>query len=971
MMQRLQTPEEFLVAVTTFASFRFRPPRPRPPRPGQPPKAKAPFMPRVAKTLYRKVLWVNIVAIPFALSVPGGLRAEQSPAPWPGARAAAVLTPEDDLLLDEIQRAAFRFFMEQVDPVTGLVRDRARSDGSPSSGKASIAASGFAFSAWAVAVQRGWVERDRAVEQVRKSLRFLAEKAPRRHGFFYHFMDMDTGARAWKCEVSPIDTGLFFAGAIMAREYFKDPEITSLVNRLIQDVDWEWFLNGGSTLVMAWYDEQGFSRYRWDKYAEDMMLGFIGMGAVERPLPVGYWNNWARRPVGTYAGMHFIEGPQLFIHQFTHAYVDFRDMRDAYADYYKNSVLASLAQRRFCVDLRSEFPSWGERLWGLTSSDSSDGYKAWGGPPRTIDANALDGTIAPCAAAGSVPFVPNEAMTTLHYMRTAFDQRIWNRYGFVDAFNPETGWVDTDVIGIDLGISLLQAENARTGFVWAVFMQAPEVQRALARAGFVSQRRDLAWADQERMHGLAAQAWKSIEGQPVGAESLGLRLTSVLAASSLGLITENDAVARVTRMLGSTATPTSERGLSTYAASLVTLRNAVPKLAPDATRRLQAIDWRRVALESNLQGSASRLAAFFQVASGARPSSAWTDLRRSAVPEGHVYVLEPAQVLDQVTPGIWLDENAIVTGASAAQLAYAIVVEKRKTAPEGFPYDVLSTALLTEKFPVEVAVALKASPVQGAWLVQSAADDRALLVLSLANLLAPDCLRLWFQQDPLVQAGRAAIAEFGAAAFDGDNSVFARNELAAPINVPPRRRVDAVRSGLPRDKWQWVALKGAAYRVSAADSRPGDPEVELRFALTWDRNALHFHADALDTPAGFRAPAGRRSVELFVNPRRDGLVWLSKDNFQFAYTPDGSAMEWFHNQPVKATIARTDHGYTVDSDIPWSELGIAPKPDMEFDLTASITAAGTNDWDPSLELSWRYYQRADERFGLGTVHLSP
>jgi hypothetical protein len=882
-----------------------------------------------------------------------------------------VLSPEDDLLLDEVQRSAFRFFVEQADPVTGLVRDRARSDGSPSEGKASIAASGFALSAWAVATQRGWVDRPRAVEQVRKALRFLAERAPRRHGFFYHFMDMDSGERAWRCEVSPIDTGLFFAGAIMAREYFKDAETTSLVNQLIHDVDWEWFLNGGSTLVMAWYDEHGFSRYRWDKYAEDMMLGFLGMGATEQPLPVSYWDNWSRAPVGTYAGLHFIEGPQLFIHQFTHAYVDFRGLRDAYADYYRNSILASLAQRRFCVDLRGEFPSWGERLWGLTSSDSSDGYKAWGGPPRTVDANALDGTIAPCAAAGSVPFVPNEAMVTLHYMRTAFDQRIWSRYGFVDAFNPETGWVDSDVIGIDLGISLLQAENARTGFVWAVFMQAPEVQRALARAGFVSQKRDLPWGDQERMHELAALAWKSIESQPVGAESLGLRLSSVMAATSLGLITENDAVARVDHMLGTTGVPRRERALATYAASLVTLRNAIPKFAPEATRRLSAIDWRKVSLESNLLGSQSRLSAFFQVASGARPVSVWTDLKRSAVAEGRVYVLEPAQVLDQVTPGIWLDEGAIVTGASAAQLAYAIAMEKRKVSAVVFPYEVQDTALLVEKFPAEVAAALKAAPVSASWLAQAPGDDRALLVLSLANLLAPDCLRLWFQQDPLVQAGRTAIRDFGGAAFDGDNSVFARNELAAPIQVPPRRRVDVVRSNLPRDKWQWITLKGSAYRVSDADMRPGDPDVELRFALTWDRKALHFHAEAQDTPSGVRPPEGRRSVELFVNPNRDGLVWLTPDNFQFAFRPEGSAMEWFHNRPVKARIDRNERGYTVDSDIEWSQLRISPKPDMEFDLTASITAAGTNDWDPSLELSWRYYQRADERFGLGTAHLSP
>jgi hypothetical protein len=897
--------------------------------------------------------------------------AAPEPEPWPGARASAVLSPDDNALLDEIQRSAFRFFVEQSDPNTGLVRDRARSDGSKSEGKASIAASGFALSAWAVGTQRGWVDRERAVEQVRKSLRFLAEKAPRRHGFFYHFMEMDTGARAWKCEVSPIDTGLFFAGAIMAREYFGDPEITELVNKLIQDVDWEWFLNGGTTLVMAWHDEEGFSRYRWDKYAEDMMLGFLGMGAVERPLPVGYWDDWLRVPVGDYAGFHFIEGPQLFIHQFTHAYVDFRGIRDAYADYYKNSILASLAQRRFCVNLRGEFPSWGERLWGITSSDSADGYKAWGGPPRTVDANALDGTIAPCAAAGSVAFVPTEAMTTLRYMRTAFDQRIWSRYGFVDAFNPETGWVDSDVIGIDLGISLLQAENARTGFVWAVFMRAPEVQRALARAGFVSQKRDLPWADQERMHALATQTWGSLDVSGGSGGTLGLRISAVLAATSLGLIPENEAVSRLTTLLATSQVPAGDRALGEYAASLVTLRNAIPKFAPEATRRLAAIDWKKVVLESNLLGSSSRLAAFFQVATGTKPASAWNDLKRPAVAEGHVYVLEPAQVRDQMMPGIWLDESSIVTGTSASQLAYAIAIESRKVSATQYPFDIQSTALLIEKFPVEVAAALKVAPISVEWLSGATSDDKALLLLSLANLLAPDCLREWFQLDPLVAAGRSSIAEFGAAAFDGEDSLFARNELARPIVVPPKRRADVVRSDQPRSKWQWVDVKGMDYRVSPADVRPGDPEIELRFALTWDKQALHFHAEAVDTPSGFRPPAGRRSVELFINPKRDGLVWLTPDNYQFAFTPSGSAMEWFHRRPVKAKVIPTAHGYLIDTDIPWPELGIVPQPDMEFDLTSSITAASTNDWDPSLELSWRYYRRADERFGLGTVHLSP
>ena len=890
--------------------------------------------------------------------------------PWPGARPAAVLPAEDDILLDELQRAAFRFFDEQADPRTGLVRDRARADGSASEGKASIAASGFALSAWAVATQRGWVSRDRAVAQVRKSLEFLAQKAPRKHGFFYHFMEMGTGERAWKCELSPIDTGLFVAGAIMAREYFSDPKITLLVNQLINDMDWEWFLNDGQTLAMGWHDEEGFSRYRWDKYSEATMLSFLGMGAVSRPLPKEYWDGWARKPVGTYAGFHFIEGPQLFIHQFTHAYVDFRFLRDAHADYFHNSVLASLAQRQFCIDLRGQFPSWGDRLWGITSSDSIDGYKAWGGPPRTLEANALDGTIVPCAAAGSVAFVPSEAMTTLRYMRTAYGDRIWSRYGFVDAFNPQTGWVDPDVIGIDLGITLLQAENARTGLVWAVFMQAPEVQRALSRAGFVSQGRNLPWADQERMHKLAAQDWKALESVPVTANTLGLRISSVLATTALGLLPEDDAIVRITTMLNSTPVPTGERYLVPYAASLVTLRNAIPKFTDEATRRLNAINWAKVPVESLLLGSSSRLTIFFQIASGARPVSAWLTLKRDSVAQGRVRVLEPALVRDQMLPGVWLDESSVVAGASASQLAYAIAVEKRKVSTTTFPYDVRSAALLTDQFPAEIAAAIKSAPPPPGWLEKAPVEDRDLLLLSLANLLAPDCLREWFQEDNLAIAGRNAIREFSVAAFGGDNSLFARNELAIPTKAPPDRRVEVVSSSLPSSRWHWTLVKGPDYKISDADVRPGDPGLELRFALTWDKDALHFHAKVMDTPTGFLSPAGRRSVELFINPGQDGLVWLTPDNFQFAYKPDGSAMEWFHNHPVSARVHKGEHGYTVDSDITWTELGITPKPGLSFSMTANVTAAGTQEWDPALELSWRYYQRDDDRFGLGTAQLS-
>jgi hypothetical protein len=377
-----------------------------------------------------------------------------------------------------------------------------------------------------------------------------------------------------------------------------------------------------------------------------------------------------------------------------------------------------------------------------------------------------------------------------------------------------------------------------------------------------------------------------------------------------------------------------------------------------------------VQIESNSLGSSSRLAVFFQIATHTRPASAWASLRRTADAQGHVYVLDPAQISDQMTPGIWLDERSIVTGASASQLAYAIAVEKRKSSMTDFPFDAQSAALLIDEFPAEVAADLKSSPLPADWLERAPSESRSLLLLSLANLLAPDCFREWFQEDDLVREGRQAIGEFAIAPFGGDNSVFARNELATPIRIPPEREATVVRSELPRDKWQWILVKGMEYKVSPADVRPGDPDLELRFALTWDKEALHFHADVVDTPSGFFPPAGRRSVELFVNPRRDGLLWMNPDDFQFAYKPDGSAMEWFHVHPVTARIRVTEHGYLIDSDIKWKELGMTPHPGLEFDLTANATAEGTHEWDPAMELSWRYYQREDDRFGLGTVRLS-
>ncbi|HVU18579.1 MAG TPA: glucoamylase family protein [Candidatus Didemnitutus sp.] len=881
-------------------------------------------------------------------------------------RNGIALNPDDEALIDDMQRAAFRYFIEQSDPRTGLVRDRARADGSPSSGKASIAASGFGISAWTIAVQRGWIDRQTALNHIRLALHFLAEKAPRQHGFFYHFMEMDSGARAWKCELSPIDTGLFLSGAVFAREYFGDPEITRLVDQLYADVDWNWFLNGGETLALSWHPETGFSRFHWEKYSEQMMLSLLGMGSPQKPLPAGYWQAWSREPVGTYAGLHYIQAAPLFVHQFTHAYVDFRGLRDAYADYFRNSVLATMAQRQFCIDLRDEFPTWDGRLWGVTASDSATGYKAWGGPPRTTDANNLDGTIVPCAAAGSLPFTPDEAITTLRYMRTAYGDRIWQRYGFVDSFNPETGWTNPDVLGIDLGISLLQAENARSGFVWSVFMRAPEVRMALDRAGFFSMNRALPRSDRDRLRDLAVTDWALVSADPIRAETEGLQLSSIVAARAVGLIDGETAATRSLALLKAGPTPKSELGLAEFAASLVTLRQAIPRLEGEATKRLNAIDWRIVVPASPQLGALDRLTVFFQVATGARPVQAWTQLQRTPIKDGPVYVLAPAKVADQVVPGLWLDEHAVISGASAAQLAYAQLLSDRRTQARD---DVITTALLLEHFPAEVAANLKRAAVPPQWLAQASPADRATLLISLANVLAADCMREWFQQDALTRTGRAAIPEFAAAAFGPQDSVFWRFELAGPPQTPPERRAVAVAAGTPRDKWPWVSMSGLEYKDSAADVRPGDPPLSLRFAFTWDKDALHFHAEATDTPPGFNSPAGPRGVELFVNPRNDGLVWSGPNDFHFNFKPDGPMEEWFHHQPATARVRLTKTGYVVEADVKWSTLGLTPHQGLEFGIAPAVIASGTKEWDPSLKLAWRLYQRADDRFGLGVIRL--
>lgn len=394
---------------------------------------------------------------------------------------AEVEEPDKESSLNELERACFEFFWHEADPLTGLVRDRASADGGDARRTASIAATGFGLTALCIGHERGYRPRAEIAERVQATLDFLLRHASHHQGFFYHFLDIHDGRRVRFSEVSPVDTAILLCGVLTCRQYFESGSLRSVASQIYDRVRWPWALNGGSTFALSWRPEYGFSPLRWDTYCESMMLYLLAMGSGRHPIPAECWRG-IRRPWMEYGKYRFIAGASpLFIHQFSHAWFDFRGQRDDYTDYFANSVLACEAHRSFCQELSRQFPSYGGGVWGITASDSRRGYVAWGGPPLQ---GPIDGTIVPAAAAGSLPFLFSEAVDLLRLLRSRYGGQIWRRYGFVDAFNPLVGWCSRDVLGIDVGISLLMAENARSEFVWQTFMRNPEARLGMEKAGF-------------------------------------------------------------------------------------------------------------------------------------------------------------------------------------------------------------------------------------------------------------------------------------------------------------------------------------------------------------------------------------------------------------------------------------------------------------------------------------------------------
>jgi hypothetical protein len=416
--------------------------------------------------------------------------------------------------LEELQRKSFSYFLYETNPTNGLVVDR-----TVKNWPASIAAVGLALTAYPVGVERGFLTRADAVERTLVTLRFFWNSrqgteadATGYRGFYYHFLDMMTGRRAWNSELSTVDSALLLAGMLTAGMYFNadtadEREIGTLAEELYRRADWQWAQNGGSTVTHGWKPESGFLSYRWEGYDEALVLYVLGLGSPTHPLPESSYEAWAStyRWESCYGYEYLYAGP-LFIHQLSHLWIDFRGIQDVFMrskgiDYFENSRRATFVQQRYAMENKLEFKGYGVNCWGISASD--------GPGPHTLKVNGIerqfydylargvpygpdDGTIAPWAVVASLPFAPEIVLPAIDYFTKEVRLDDVGPYGFKATFNPTYpaqqgnlfGWISPWHYGLNQGPIVLMIENYRTKLIWRLMSKSPHIVSGLGRAGF-------------------------------------------------------------------------------------------------------------------------------------------------------------------------------------------------------------------------------------------------------------------------------------------------------------------------------------------------------------------------------------------------------------------------------------------------------------------------------------------------------
>ncbi len=426
---------------------------------------------------------------------------------------ASNLSTEDERLLDKLQRVAFQYFLHESNPDNGLLAD-STSQGAP----ASIAAVGLALAAYPSGVERGYLSRQKAIQRTLTTLRFFAESphsaapdATGYRGFYYHFLDMRTGARTWQSELSSIDTTLLLAGALAAAAYFDGDAaderlIRELAEALYQRADWQWMQRGKPLVAHGWRPEKGFLRYRWEGYSEALLLYLLGLASPTHPLPAASYAAW----LASYAwreiyGHEFVYAGPLFIHQLSHVWVDLRGIQDAYMrakgiDYFENSRRATYVQQQYAIHNPHGFHGYGKHMWGISAGAGPgparrrvDGVarRFYGYRARGVPDGPDDGTLSPWGAIASLPFAPELVLPTIRALNEQYPQ-VTSKYGFKCSFNPtfpsadgdERGWVSAGYYGLEQGPVVLMIENYRSGLLWQLMRGCPHIRLGLQRAGF-------------------------------------------------------------------------------------------------------------------------------------------------------------------------------------------------------------------------------------------------------------------------------------------------------------------------------------------------------------------------------------------------------------------------------------------------------------------------------------------------------
>jgi len=453
-----------------------------------------------------------------------GCAGSHSETPAVAVDRPGVLSGEEAAFLDSLQARTFGYFWELSDSLTGLTPDRY-----PTRSFASVSATGFALTAYPIGVERGQVTREQARRRVLATLRFFwrAEQGTTpsgktgHQGFFYHFLEPETGHRFENVELSSVDTALFFAGALFCQSYFDrdDPlerEIRALADSLYFRADWEWLSPRRPAIGHGWTPEEGFLEYDWRGYNEAMLVYLLALGSPTHPADPAAWDAWVSEyRWGSFHGQEHVGFGPLFGHHYTHVWIDFRGIQDAAMrargiDYFENSRRATLAQRAYAMANPNGWAEYGARLWGLSACDGPvEGTFEIGGRQRSFHTYwgrgasftdvQDDGTIAPTAAGGSIAFAPEIVIPLLRALAEDHGERVYREFGFVDALNPtfrlsvpvqhgwvdpDHGWYDRDYLGIDQGPILCMIENLRTGLVWETMRRNAHVVRGLRRAGF-------------------------------------------------------------------------------------------------------------------------------------------------------------------------------------------------------------------------------------------------------------------------------------------------------------------------------------------------------------------------------------------------------------------------------------------------------------------------------------------------------